>query len=161
MKKLRIISAIVTILIMALIFAFSAQSREESATVSRGLTRYIADIISYILKLTEGQKTDLITNIHGLIRKVAHFIIYTSLGISSTGFFMSYLYKKRKFITIITSVAFCCFYAITDEIHQNFVAGRGPQASDVLLDTFGACVGSVVFLMVYCMYVKRKGVNYD
>ena len=161
MKKLRIISAIVTILIMALIFLFSSQSREESATVSRGLTQYIADIISYILKLTENQKLDLISNIHGLIRKIAHFIIYTSLGISSTAFFISYLYKKRKSITLITSVGFCCFYAITDEIHQNFVAGRGPQISDVFLDTFGACIGSIIFLIIYCIYVKKKGVSYD
>ena len=161
MKKLRIVSAIVTILIMTLIFLFSSQNREESATVSRGITQYVADIISVILKLTENQKTDLISNIHGMIRKLAHFIIYTSLGISSTAFFLSYLYKKRKSITLITAVIFCCFYAVTDEIHQNFVAGRGPQLSDVLLDTFGAFIGSLIFLIIYRMYVKKKGVSYD
>ena len=163
MKKLRIISAIVTILIMILIFGFSSQNREESATVSRGLTQYIADIISYILKLTENQKLDLISNIHGLIRKIAHFIIYTSLGISSTAFFISYLYKKRKSITLITSVGFCCFYAITDEIHQIFVDGRAFQLSDLAVDLGGVVLGTIVFTMLISLINKiinkRKAVK--
>jgi len=27
---------------------------------------------------------------------------------------------------------------LSDEVHQHFVAGRGPQVMDVLIDSFGA-----------------------
>jgi len=33
------------------------------------------------------------------------------------------------------------FYAFSDEFHQLFVSGRGPQLSDVWIDSAGAGVG--------------------
>ncbi|WP_431191604.1 VanZ family protein [Peribacillus frigoritolerans] len=33
-------------------------------------------------------------------------------------------------------------YAISDEVHQLFVIGRGPQVKDVLIDSAEAIVGT-------------------
>lgn len=35
----------------------------------------------------------------------------------------------------------CFFSAITDELHQSFVTGRGPKMRDVWIDTIGSSVG--------------------
>lgn len=39
------------------------------------------------------------------------------------------------------AIAVACAYAITDELHQHFVASRFGSVWDVLLDTFGAAAG--------------------
>jgi len=41
----------------------------------------------------------------------------------------------------------CVGYAISDEIHQIFVPGRGPQIKDVLIDSGGAAVGIFIWLV--------------
>lgn len=35
----------------------------------------------------------------------------------------------------------CLGYAITDEVHQSFVPGRGPRVEDVGIDALGALIG--------------------
>jgi len=32
-------------------------------------------------------------------------------------------------------------YGVSDEVHQSFVVGRSPLATDVLIDTLGALLG--------------------
>lgn len=39
------------------------------------------------------------------------------------------------------AVGLAALYAATDEFHQWFVATRGASVVDVLIDTFGACIG--------------------
>ena len=43
-------------------------------------------------------------------------------------------------------------YAITDEYHQSFVAGRGPAITDVCIDTAGVCIGIVIVLIIISIY---------
>jgi VanZ family protein len=45
----------------------------------------------------------------------------------------------------IFSLVFCVLYAISDEVHQLFVPGRGAQVTDVMIDSFGAFVGIGVY----------------
>lgn len=47
------------------------------------------------------------------------------------------------------SIFFCFIYAITDEFHQTFITGRTGQFSDVIIDTIGASIGSIVYSIVY------------
>jgi VanZ family protein len=44
----------------------------------------------------------------------------------------------------IFAVVFCCFYGISDEIHQSFVPPRETDPLDLLADTIGAIVGQLV-----------------
>jgi len=47
-------------------------------------------------------------------------------------------------------------YAITDEYHQSFVAGRGPAITDVCIDTAGVCIGIVIVLIIISIYKKLR-----
>ena len=61
--------------------------------------------------------------------------------------------SRRKMA--VYSLAFSVIFAVTDEIHQAFVPGRGPALKDVLLDAVGAALGIAV---IYAFYrYKRRG----
>lgn len=147
-KILRILPFITTALIMALIFFFSSQNSEESAALSSGITRQIIDLI--MSGATEADKARYLDLLHNIIRKCAHFVLYALLGFSASGMFTG----KRRFRIWLSAVAVCCIYAISDELHQSMVDGRGPMASDVVLDTFGGGFGAAVFSLIFFI---RKG----
>lgn len=51
--------------------------------------------------------------------------------------------NKNKNITF--SLAICLAYAISDEINQLFVPGRGGEVKDDIIDSDGALVGILVY----------------
>ena len=79
MKKIRVISIITTICIMALIFFFSSQTREESSEVSRGLLRRILTVIARVISGDETAMEEIILRMHGFVRTLAHFVIFALL----------------------------------------------------------------------------------
>ena len=55
-----------------------------------------------------------------------------------------YISKKKS---LIYSVILVFFYASTDEFHQTFIEGRAGRFTDVLIDTSGGTVGSLIVLI--------------
>ncbi|HEX9029236.1 MAG TPA: VanZ family protein, partial [Anaerolineales bacterium] len=41
----------------------------------------------------------------------------------------------------LLALLMAAIYATSDEFHQHFVAGRGSEVSDVLIDSTGAAIG--------------------
>lgn len=132
---IRIIFLILIILNSMIIFGFSAQNGEKSSTISKSIITKIADIIN-VKEEKFLQKGEII------IRKLAHFGIYTLLGIWSTSFILTFEIVKRK--QIIGVIIWGIIYATTDEIHQLFVNGRNGSISDVILDTLGVIFGIII-----------------
>jgi VanZ family protein len=126
------------ILIMLLIWSFSAQNGESS------------DGISIPLALKLG-----LTN--GVVRKIAHFIIYALLGASLANFFRSIEGKKfPKLKAIILSVLIAVIYSCIDEYHQSFIPDRDGNPVDILIDSLGATAGISAYIAAYSLYrVKR------
>ncbi len=82
LKIQRIIFAILSIMTFTMIFIFSSQNGEKSGSTSRGFTRRIIEILQ-IDKHMEGEEKELfIENCQYVVRKLAHFTIYTILGIN-------------------------------------------------------------------------------
>ncbi|WP_339226911.1 VanZ family protein [Oceanobacillus sp. FSL K6-2867] len=140
------------ILWMGLIFYLSHQPAAESSELSTGVTEIVLSIIE---KMVPNEGLD-VNRIHHLIRKNAHFFIYFFLG-------MLVLYALRKskgtgYQTIGLAMLICVLYAISDEVHQLFVPGRGAQVMDVLIDSGGASVGIVSYLLLgqLKVTVRRK-----
>ena len=59
---------------------------------------------------------------------------------------------KRISISLLTGV----LYAISDEVHQSFVPGRGPSVQDVLIDSLGVIFGILVVIGVIKIYKNLK-----
>ena len=150
---IRVILIAIIIFITTTIFNFSNQNAEESSGVSSKVAEILIKIQPKYKNITEEEKAELIEKYQHPVRKFAHFSIYTLLGMSIAGLTCTYEInnKKRAIITIVSGA----LYAMTDEIHQTFIAGRSGQITDVMLDTFGVIVGTALILKIMLIFKKK------
>ena len=81
------------------------------------------------------------------VRKAAHFVLFFLFGILLSLFFRSLTPQARLLPALFALLtAFAC--ASLDEFHQHFVAGRGAQFEDVLLDLKGAAASILLILVL-------------
>ena len=141
-----VVAWILVILWMGIIFYLSHQPATYSNSLSLGITEKIL-IIAKKLVINLDIELDALNY---LTRKSAHFISYLILGalvINAT--------SKNKRINVkwtMISISVCLIYAISDELHQAFVPGRGPAVFDVVIDSFGASVGVFIYWVFYKMF---------
>lgn len=137
------------------IFWFSSQTGSESGEASRGLM----EILFSFLDLNEENKETL----HLLVRKGAHMTEYAVLGASVCVLLyyladMGYLRNACAMGMAGGALALSSLFAVTDEIHQAFVPGRGPAVRDVLIDAVGAAIGITAVYLIYRH--KRRSHNH-
>jgi VanZ family protein len=144
--KLKYISWLPAVIIMAIIFYFSSKpaiiSGESSLMISQTLLNAYEDITD--LSYEELARQQVLLGLDHIVRKTAHFIEYAILAATWVMHFITW--KKGFRIAVGLSILITSVYAATDEFHQIFVAGRSGQISDVLLDSCGAVVGAFLFL---------------
>lgn len=155
--KVKIIRFILIVLLLStfgIIFGFSSQNSTKSSGISRKITVKITSNIKSIQEKNETEKAQILHNIEHIIRKIAHFSIYTIVGL------LLMLLCKTYNIKEIDRVAICLIigiiYATSDEIHQVFVPGRGPLFTDVLIDTSGVIVGILIGMCSMKIFKRRK-----
>lgn len=148
MKKniLRIILAVLLLWTFFIIFGFSSQDGEQSGNLSKKITSITINTVPQLRNLEENQKEEIAVKMEKIIRKMAHFSIYTLVGILLMSFISTYKIPQqyRAGISFITGI----IYAISDEIHQKFVPGRSPQITDVMIDTMGVILGILIVMTV-------------
>lgn len=153
-RKIRLIFFVLTIATCITIFIFSNQNGEKSGETSRGFTKIIIDALPIAKDLDEGRKAGLVENAQTIVRKLAHFSIYTVLGINLMGFMNTYNSLKQKdkmLIVIFVGI----LYAISDEFHQMFSGGRTPAIGDVFIDSMGVLCGLIIFTMFSKIKLKK------
>lgn len=154
--KIKIIKAILIVIWMIIIFNFSNQGGTKSSGTSSKVTKIIINVIT---KDKEEPNKQTMEHIEKVVRKCAHYTIYTIGGF----LIMNYTYslEKTKKQMKLGSLLFGVFYATTDELHQYFVPGRSAQITDVGLDTLGVLTGIYIFLGVIALIEKlsRKHAN--
>ncbi|MCT4607005.1 MAG: VanZ family protein [Marinisporobacter sp.] len=139
---------------LVLIFCLSAQPANQSDGLSKKVTKVIIENAGKIVPIADetSTTTNLVARFNHMVRKYAHFTVYLILGILvMNGFRVS---GSIGFRGSVLSLVFCIAYAISDEVHQLFVAGRGGQVMDVLIDSAGASVGILMYLML--SRIKKK-----
>ena len=101
------------------IFQFSNENSTKSSSRSREVMRKIVNIFPYTKNLSEKTKTKIVEKSQPIIRKLAHFSIYTLVGILIMAFVSTYklLLWKKFGISIFVGL----IYAISDEFHQSFI----------------------------------------
>lgn len=160
MKKINVIRAILLTMLIGtfvIIFGFSSQNGETSGSLSRKVTEFIVEANIFNKNLTEEQKEIQIQNLHPKIRKLAHFSIYTLVGILLMSLCMTYKIKNSKRITI--SLILGIIYATTDEIHQLFIKGRSGNIIDVLIDTSGVLFGIFIIFGITHLWTRSRITN--
>ena len=145
----KIISWGAVILWMGFIFYLSHQPATVSNELSTGVTEVIVRTIE---KVAPNKEFD-IKRFNHIIRKNAHFFIYLVLGVFVINAFRAsgvYGYRGMALALLV-----CVLYAISDEVHQMFIPGRGPGIKDVLIDSAGAMVGIGIYMFVIKMLMIR------
>ncbi len=115
---IRIILIIMLFATFGIIFGFSNQNAEKSSSISRKITIAITKNIKSIQEKPEKEKASIISRIEKVVRKLAHFSIYTVVGILLMFLFETFSMEEinRFSISLIIGV----IYASSDEIHQCF-----------------------------------------
>lgn len=133
------------ILWMIVIFYMSSQPAAASNGMSRGVTKLIIQFVSniYALDIEVDATQFWVDRFNHIVRKLGHVTEYLVLGILVANAYKKSSVKGCKLM--MYSLILCFAYAVSDEFHQYFVPGRGPGWSDVMLDSFGAALGIIIY----------------
>ena len=127
-------------LILCFIWGNSMLSKETSGAISR----FVATII--------GGNQEPSTEEHHLIRKLAHFGEFMSLGVVSA------LLCREVFSQKTEQTLFCAFVGVlvplTDETLQIFTQ-RGPSLTDVWIDVGGFLSGCLAVIGIFAIMAVR------
>ena len=156
MNKRKIIFIILIICWLGFIFYFSSMDTYKSNGDSKEVVSVVVDKAIDISNssINDNKKEDIVNVLNLPIRKLAHFSLYFILSI----LVMSFLVSSNKFNLrniILISIIFCFIYACSDEYHQTFINGRTGQFSDVIIDTIGASIGSIIYSIGYNKLIKK------
>ena len=127
---------------MGIIFFMSHQPGEISSNQSELVVK-IFEFLGIHLNSYFGELATFI------IRKAAHFTEYLILFILLYRVLSMYIDKRNAKLYALMGVF---LYAGSDEIHQNFIAGRNMAFKDVMIDTSGGAFG----LLMTVIYEKFK-----
>lgn len=158
--QIKILKIILIVAWMVIVFSFSNQGGTKSSNTSRKVTVAVVQTIS---DKSIEENEPLIEKVDKVIRKLAHYTIYTIGGF----LIMNYAYAtdRKPKEKILCSILFGAGYAVTDELHQFFVAGRSARIFDVGIDTLGVATGILIYLIIRKVIditvIKYKRQNYS
>jgi len=146
---LKPLSFLPAILILYLIFMFSAQSGTDSGNLSHKISHHVVTISAKIVNkdLTLEQINHYTNKIHTPVRKLAHMAEYFCLAVAIA--FPLYVYGLRGFPLLLLAGLICVSAAALDEYRQSFVAGRSSSVQDVLIDSIGVFLG-IITVQIIC-----------
>ena len=148
----KIVKLILIILCMLFIFSLSSDNGEVSEKKSDSLIVKVTETILH-RKLTVEEKEKYIEKTVVLVRKTAHFTLYFILGLLVISFLKEFGLSRKS---IIISIIVVLLYAVSDEIHQTFIPGRSGEVLDVLIDTIGGTLSTVLYYLIYKRRIKHE-----
>ncbi|HVL31878.1 MAG TPA: VanZ family protein [Solirubrobacteraceae bacterium] len=80
-----------------------------------------------------------------ILRKIAHIAVYGVLWIA--------LVRATDWRRPLAATVIALLYAVSDEVHQTFVAGRHGAATDVAFDALGCAIAWLAWLLA----ARRRG----
>ena len=138
----------ITLLVLNVVFIWgnSLLPREISSAFSKFVGRIISFFIPDSITVDSGEG-------HGILRKIAHFLEFCSLGVLLS--WLIRMKQDRKALSVI--LPFVCGVAVAavDETIQLFVPGRGPHIRDVGIDSAGVLLGVLLVWLLVRLKAKR------
>ena len=152
------LSFVLVLVVMGMIFCFSAQTGQSSGALSGRITARILSIfVPELDSYPEAERLALIKTAGFIIRKAAHFSEFALLGFS----LMLHILQLKRRITVRYSGLWAwgvgTVYAISDELHQRFVGGRYPAVTDVCIDSSGVLAGVFCIMgLLWCVSRRKR-----
>ena len=151
----KIISIILVLVWMGLIFSFSNANGESSGSMSRRVIVIITETITNVKDGTD-EMNKIVDRYQLFVRKGAHFFIY---------FVLAFLVMNSLYIwdiktkTLVISGVICILYAISDELHQYFIAERSGNIIDVMWDSSASLISSYLYYKIVMIRGKNEKRN--
>lgn len=151
------LTLLVVLAIMFAIFWLSAQTVQESTETSGHFVDiFIKMVYPDFDSMSEADREAALDAVTHIIRKLAHFTEYAALG-----FFLAlHFYELRSRLGLNLKYVWAeiigILYAVSDELHQFFVPGRGPGVADVLIDSAGALAGIAIMLCLIKLFCRKN-----
>jgi VanZ family protein len=120
------------------------------AQTSEAFSQWVSELLSAIFGESGGEEQ----TGTGLLRKLAHFFEFCTLG--GLLCWLIGMFQKPKLLSLLCGFSVAC----TDEFIQCFVPERGPAVKDVLIDTAGVAAGIGILVLGYAIYKKIKNNNH-
>lgn len=146
MKKIFLTTILAVLSII--IFMFSNQAGSSSINTSDKFASKVIDKVYEVAnkEITPKEKKKLIIKTRFIVRKIAHFTLYFTLGLIVYLLLLSHNVKH----SVILSIIICFLFGCVDEIHQYFVPGRTARVYDCIVDTLGSMTS------IYLVYFSKK-----
>lgn len=143
------------VIVCAVIFWFSSNVEEDSSKQSSHIVSFIKENIFPDLNEMDTEHDQQIADdtVTVIVRKTAHFSVYTLLGICA---FAGFWFIKKKQLRFLAAWGSAVVYSISDEIHQHFVQGRSCELRDVCIDSCGAALGAGICLVIVLLAAYKK-----
>lgn len=151
---LKPLSFLPALMMMFVIFNFSAQDGTASSSVSSTVSVRFVQVFDSTLDRgwNDAQIAHYAERIEHYVRKLAHVTEYFLLAIAVS--FPLYVYRLRGWRLVLAAGLFCVCFAGLDEWHQSFVPGRSPSPRDVAIDSIGIFAG-IELTRLIC-FIGRK-----
>ena len=148
LKFLKPFSFLPALLLMYMIYSFSAQDGTTSAHLSYSVSYKAIEVCGDVLGADfEDWEIDRLANrFQTPVRKLAHMTEYFALAVAVA--FPLYVYGMRGILLLFFAGLICVGFVCGDEYHQSKVAGRGPSKRDVLIDSFGVFWGIILVRII-------------
>ncbi|MBQ9519498.1 MAG: VanZ family protein, partial [Firmicutes bacterium] len=106
---------------------------------------------------TEEAKTKYFDTLKGkfnsIARKNAHAFLYAMFGLFAMLVFVRE--GRSEYRAAMYTLFFSMLYAMSDELHQCMITGRGGKFSDVCVDVFGT---ALMLMIIYAVNrLKKRG----
>lgn len=151
---LKPLSFLPALMMMFVIFNFSAQDGTASSSVSSTVSVRFVQVCDRALdrEWSDAQIAHYAERIEHYVRKLAHVTEYFLLAVAVS--FPLYVYRLRGWRLVLAAGLFCVCFAGLDEWHQSFVPGRSPSPRDVAIDSIGIFAG-IELTRLIC-FIGRK-----
>ena len=133
---------------MGVIFFMSSQPELESEATSNLATELIYKVYAFLFAGSHMDISQFFALYGQPIRKLAHFTEFMILGVLMYANYREYFHNDIFAYPLLAAGA----YAVSDEIHQLFVAGRYCSLKDMAIDTAGAFCG----VLLYHLFIRWK-----
>lgn len=134
-------AAILLLALYFIIFNFSTQTGEESASVSREISVFCVELMESISGRNWNQEfsAKMVEYFEHPIRKLAHFSEYAIMGMLV--WYILNQWVQNRVVGWKLALLWIFVSACADEIYQLFVPDRYGSFADVILDTSGGMFG--------------------
>ena len=152
-----LVMLILTGLWTMLIFGFSSTDGERSSSQSQSITQSVVRVVDPDYTMPEKPKPHSKDVVYDtIVRKIAHLSVYAVLGVLMFLTVKTLTAAGKYIFTSKLSVLFCIIIAIIDEYNQTLTTGRAGRWYDVLIDSAGIIVGTLLCIKLLKSLQNKK-----